>query len=66
MKRWVLFTVLIIFHIVWIGMLTVADAAATSHVTLPQEVLVSSIILIAWVGYQALSWARSGIQEKMK
>ncbi|WP_413585305.1 hypothetical protein [Bdellovibrio sp. HCB274] len=66
MKRGILFAVLIFFHIAWIGTLTMADAASESTVHLPQEVLVSAVLLIVWVAYQALSWAHSGILEKNK
>lgn len=66
MKRGILFTVLITFQVLWIGTMTFADAAAVSRINLPNEVFISSLLLFAWVGYQAFTWAQSGIKEKIK
>jgi hypothetical protein len=64
MKRGILFAVLITFQILWIGTLTMADAAGPLHVRLPDELVVSSLLLFAWVCYQAYSWTRGAILEK--
>ncbi|UYL09140.1 hypothetical protein B9G69_000935 [Bdellovibrio sp. SKB1291214] len=66
MKRGILFAVLITFHILWIGTMTMADAAGPMRIGLPDEVMMSSLLLLLWVGYQATSWARGAIQEKIK
>ncbi|WP_413558655.1 hypothetical protein [Bdellovibrio sp. HCB209] len=66
MKRGILFAVLITFHVLWIGTMSLVDAAGTARINLPNEVIVSSLFLFAWVGYQAVSWAQSGIKEKIK
>ncbi|WP_413292708.1 hypothetical protein ACLSU7_14910 [Bdellovibrio sp. HCB185ZH] len=64
MKRGILFAVLITFQVLWIGTLTMADAAGPIRVNLPNAVLISSVLLFAWVGYQAYSWTRGALQEK--
>ncbi len=64
MKRGLLFPILITFQVLWIGTLTWADAAGTNKVQLPDAVMISSLLLFAWVGYQAYSWTRGAIQEK--
>jgi hypothetical protein len=64
MKRGVWFAVLITFQVLWIWTLSMVDAAGPMRVMLPNAVLISSLLLFAWVGYQAYSWTRGAILEK--
>ncbi|MFM6930303.1 MAG: hypothetical protein ACKOX6_17685 [Bdellovibrio sp.] len=59
-----LFTVLVALHILWIGLVTWADAASTMRASLPTDVLISSILLFLWAGYQALSWAHGALKAE--
>lgn len=66
MKLRLLFTALVALHILWIAMVTWADAASTMRASLPAEIQISSVLLFLWAGYQALSWAHGALKADPK
>jgi len=66
MKLRLFFTVLVAFHVLWIGVVTWADVASTMRTSLPTEVLISSVLLFLWAGYQAFSWAHGAVKADPK
>lgn len=64
MKLRLLLSTLIALHVFWIGLVAHADAAGPMSASLPMNILISSVLLFIWVGYQAFSWARGALKTE--
>ena len=55
MKLRLLFVVLIVLNVFWLGLTTQADAAGTMSASLPLNILTSSVLLFISVAYTHLT-----------